>query len=124
MNLAADQAPSLRDEVLRRERGDRAGCREPQQQLDQPVAVVGTDEVLDLGKVQGKVMIAQAVPYAGPRQRDLMMSLRQFLRVVGAVDQRIMPGLAQTSLEQVQDNLRILRIVLIPGVVHRLASAG
>jgi hypothetical protein len=112
------------DEVLRREGRDRAGCREPQQQLDQPVAVIGADEVLDLRKVQGKVVIAQPVSYPGPGQRDLMMSLRQLLRVVDAADQRIMPNLAQTSLEQVQDDLRILRIVFVPGVVHRLASAG
>lgn len=86
--------------------------------------MVGTDEVLDLGRVQGKVVIAEAVPHSGPRQRDLMMGLRQLLRVVGAAHQRIIPGLTQTSLEQVQDNLRILRIVFILGVVHRLASAG
>ena len=70
------------------------------------------------------LVIAQAVPHSSPRHRHLMMSLRQLLRVVGASDQRIMPGLAQTSLEHVQDNLRILRVVLVPGVVHRLASAG
>ncbi len=75
---------------------------------------VGTDEVLDLRKVPGKVVIAQAVPYSGPRQRHLMMSLRQLLRIVGAADQRIMPSLGQPSLQHVQDNLRILRIVLVP----------
>ena len=68
--------------------------------------------MLDLRKVQGKVVIAQAVPYSGPRQRHLMMSLRQLLRVVGAAD--IMPSLGQPSLQHVQDNLRILRIVLVP----------
>lgn len=53
-----------------------------------------------------------------------MVGLGQFLCVVGAVQQRVVPGLAQAGLEQMQDPLRILGIVLVPRVVHRLASAS
>src|ERR1700730_18360188 len=35
-----------------------------------------------------------------------------------------MPRLVQTGFEEMQNYLRVLRIVLIPGVVHCLAGAG
>lgn len=41
-----------------------------------------------------------------------------FLRIMSAADQRIVPGLSQSGLEQVQDHLRVLGIVLVPGVVQ------
>src|SRR5438309_1765996 len=69
-------------------------------------------------------MIAQAVPYAGSRQRNLVVSLGQFLCIMSAADQRIVPGLSQAGLEQVQDHLRVLGIVLAPGVVHRLPHSS
>jgi hypothetical protein len=122
--FAADQIPALRNEVLAAQRGNHARSWEAQKQIDQPVAAIRADETFDLGKVQLKVMIAQAVPDAGPRQRDLVVGLGQFLRVIGAVDHRIVPDLAQPGLEQVQNDLRILGIVLVPRVVHRLAGAG
>ena len=52
------------------------------------------------------------------------MGLRKFLDVVDAVHQRVVPGLRQTGLQQVQDHLGVFRIVLVPGVVHGLARAG
>jgi hypothetical protein len=35
-----------------------------------------------------------------------------------------MPSLGRSGLEQVQDDLRILGVVLVPGVVHRFPRAG
>src|SRR5260370_39325717 len=58
----------------------------------------------------------------GPGQGNVMMGLRQLLGVVDAVHQRVMPGLAEAGLQQMQDYLSIFGIVLIPGVVHRLAG--
>lgn len=86
--------------------------------------MVGTDEVFDLGAVQWKVVIVRAVPHADPRQRDLLVSLTQFLRVVGAARRRLMPALAQPGLEQVQDHQRVLGVVFVPRVVHCLSGAG
>jgi len=40
------------------------------------------------------------------------------------VHERIVVALGHTGPEQVQQGLRILRIVLVPGVVHRFASTS
>ena len=93
------------------------------EELHQPVNVAGADKAFNLREVQGEIMIAQPMPNAGPGQCDLVMRLEQFLGVVDAAEQRLAPGLAQTGLEQVQDYLRIARVVLVPRVVHCLARA-
>lgn len=96
-----------------------------QQQLDEPIDVVGTDEVFSLrGSTTESSDSCRLCPHADPRQRDLMVSLGQFLRVVDAPQQRVVPDLAQPRLEQVQDHLRVLGVFLVPGVVRCLAGAG
>jgi hypothetical protein len=85
--------------------------------------MAGADKALDFREVQSKVMVAQPMPNTGSSQRDLVMRLGQLLGVVGPAHQWINPGLTQTRLEQMQDHLRIARIVFILRVVHRLARA-
>jgi hypothetical protein len=50
--------------------------------------------------------------------------LRQFLNVVDAGADRIEIGLRRSDLEHVQDNLRILGIVLVPAVVQSFPRTG
>ena len=58
----------------------------------------------------------------GPRHR--IMGLGQFLNVVRPGDHRVLEDLHRADLQHVQDDLRILRIILVPAVVQRLACAG
>ena len=52
------------------------------------------------------------------------MGLRQFLDVVRALNQRVVVELIRPDGEHVQDDLRVLRIVLVPSVVQRLPRPG
>jgi len=65
------------------------------------------------------------VPDSHACQGYLEMCLGKFLNVVDAVDGWVVSGLGQSGLQQqMQDHLSVLRVVLIPRVVHGLASAG
>lgn len=61
--------------------------------------------------------------HPGLFQRDLGIGQRQLLEIMRVVHERIIVALGHAGSDQVQQDLRILRIVLIPGVVHRFASA-
>ena len=52
------------------------------------------------------------------------MGLGQFLDVGDVGNQRIVIELDRADLEHMQDDLRILGIVLVPAVMQRLAGAG
>ena len=52
------------------------------------------------------------------------MGLSEFLKIVHAVDQRIVISLNDTSFEQMEQDLCVLGVVLIPGVVERIARPG
>jgi hypothetical protein len=51
-------------------------------------------------------------------------SLRQLLDVGGPDDQRVVEELYGADLQHVQNDLRILRVVLVPAVVQSLACPG
>jgi hypothetical protein len=56
----------------------------------------------------------------GHRFRNHLVRLRQLLDIVDTGEEAIGVGLRGADLEHVQDDLRVLRIVLIPAVVQRL----
>ena len=56
--------------------------------------------------------------------RHLVIRLGQFLQVVVTRDHRVDVALHASLLEHLEDDGRILRIVLVPGVEHCLSIAG
>jgi hypothetical protein len=52
------------------------------------------------------------------------MPLRELLQVIHRMDQRIMIALGDLGLQQMQQDLRILGVVLIPGVIEGIACPG
>ena len=70
--------------------------------------------------IQWQVVSQQAMPELGLRLRDHLVRLRQLLDVVDAGEEGISVGLRGADLEHMQDDLRVLRIVLVPSVVQRL----
>ena len=68
-------------------------------------------------------MIEQAVGEPFARQHNLMVGLGELLEVVVAGQQRIVVVLHQTMLEQLQDDARVFRVVLVPGVEQRIPIA-
>src|SRR5215207_11135306 len=68
-------------------------------------------------------MVHQAVLDARLSERHLMMRLRQLLQVVRLFDDGVVEALRVTVAQQVEDDLRVLRVVLVPGVMQRLAGA-
>ena len=68
-------------------------------------------------------MRQQPMPEFGLGFRDDLVGLRQLLDVVNAGPERVAVGLRSADPEHVQDDLGILRIVLVPAVVQRLSGA-
>jgi hypothetical protein len=64
------------------------------------------------------------MPQFGLGARDHLVGLRQLLNVAGAGHQRVMKDLNRADLQHAQNDLRILRIVLVPAVVQRLPRPG
>jgi hypothetical protein len=62
------------------------------------------------------------VPQLGLGTGDHLVGLRQFLDVAGAGHQRVVKDLDSADLQHVQDDLRVLRVVLVPAVVKRLTG--
>lgn len=52
------------------------------------------------------------------------MGQRSLLQIMKLVDQRIMMMLSNASLEQMEQNLSVLRVILVPGIMHCFAGAG
>lgn len=75
-------------------------------------------------EVERKIVREQPVPELRLGLRDDLVRLRHFLNVVYAGADRIEIGLRRSDLEHVQDNLRILRIVLVPAVVQSFSRTG
>lgn len=69
-------------------------------------------------------MRRNAVPELGLRTRDDLMRLRQLLNVGDPDDQGIMKELHGAVLQHVQDDLGVLRVVLVPAVVQGLARSS
>ncbi len=66
----------------------------------------------------------EAVKHLGFGLRDRLVGLREFLDVVDAGRQGIVVALDGTDAQHVQDDLRVLRVVLVPAVVEGLARTG
>jgi hypothetical protein len=53
-----------------------------------------------------------------------VVRLRQLLEIVSPFDDRIEEALGRSGAQQVEDDLSVFRVVLIPGVMQRLARPG
>jgi len=79
---------------------------------------------LDLGKVERQVVSQKPMLGTGLLQRDLSIGQRKLLKVMDLVRKRIMVVLGYAGFEQMKQDLGILRIVLVPGVMHRFPSTS
>ena len=52
------------------------------------------------------------------------MGLREFLQVIDARGERVHIALRRTDPQHVEDDLRVLGVVLVPAIVQRLACSG
>lgn len=77
-----------------------------------------------LGEVERQVMRQDTVPELCLRTRDDLVRLRQLLDVGNPDDQRIVNELHGTDLQHVQDDLGVLRIVLVPAIVQSFPRSG
>ena len=68
-------------------------------------------------------MSQHPVPKFGLRPRDDVVRLGQLLKVIRAAEQRVVVELLVPDLHHVQDDLRVLRVVLVPAVVQGLTGA-
>ncbi len=73
---------------------------------------------LDLREVKRQVVSQEPVLGAGLLKRYLGIGERQLLKVVDLVRKRIVVVLGHTRLEQMKQDLCVLGIVLVPGVMH------
>ena len=73
---------------------------------------------LDLRKVERQVMGQEPMLRPCLLERDLGIGERQLLKVMDLVRERIMVVLSHAGLEQMEQDLGVLRIVLVPGVMH------
>jgi hypothetical protein len=81
-------------------------------------------EAVCLGEVERQVMRQDAMPQFGLGACDHLVGLRQLLDVADARNEGIAENLNRADLQNVQDDLRILRIVLLPAVVQCLPCSG
>ena len=123
-DLAADRGHASLHEALPIQSRDAAGRREALEERQEPVGAAVAGEAVDLGEVQRQVVGQDAMPGLGLGFRDRLVGLRQLLQIVDPGCERIDIALGGTDPEHVQDDLRVLRVVLVPAVVQRLAGAG
>ena len=69
-------------------------------------------------------MVEQTVLHASLAQRNLEVGLRQLLQIVGLLDDWIVEVLGVPITQQMEDDLRVFRVVLVPGVVQCLTRSG
>ena len=55
---------------------------------------------------------------------DRLVGLREFLQVIDARGERVDVALRRTDPQHVEDDLRVLGVVLVPAIVQRLACSG
>ena len=79
--------------------------------------------VRELRKIERQVVGEDPMPELGLGAGDDLVGLRKLLDVVHAGEQRIVEDLDGADLEHVQEHLRVLRVVLVPAIVKRLAGA-
>ncbi len=81
-------------------------------------------EAFGLRKIQRQIMGQDAIPQLGLRARDDVVRFGQFLKIIRTAQHWVMVKLLVPDLHHMQDDLRILWVVLIPAFVQRLARAG
>jgi hypothetical protein len=59
-----------------------------------------------------------------PEQGDALISVGHLLEVVVVADERVVVNLGGAGLQEVEDDLAVFRVVLVPGVIASLAGAG
>jgi hypothetical protein len=57
-------------------------------------------------------------------QRHLLIRVRHLLQIMMPGHQRVEKPLRRSGLQQMQNDLRVLGIILVPRVVQRIAGAG
>ena len=74
-------------------------------------------EAFDLREVKRQVVGLESVQDACLRLRDHLMGLRQLRYIVKPFGERVLVVLGQADPQHVQDDLRILGVILVPTVV-------
>lgn len=122
-NLAANERPGSCRECPSVERGDAGRSGEPLDEREEPVGSAVACEAGDLGEVQRQVVGQDPVPGLRLHPGDRLVSLRELLQVIDARGERIDVALRRTDPQHVQDDLRVLGVVLVPAIVQRLARS-
>jgi hypothetical protein len=122
-DLLANYVPGRIDEIILRQGPDVCRRRKLLEESQEPVAAGVASEARDLRKVEWQVMRQEPMPELSLRLRDHLVCLRQLLDVVDARNERINVGLRGADPQHVQDDLCILRIVLVPAVVQSLTRS-
>jgi hypothetical protein len=91
---------------------DGGGARRQAQHAREPLGARAVQIPLGLGRIERQVMRHDRVLQAHFAERHLLIGIRHLLQVVVTRDQRIDKPLRRARLQQVQDDLRILRSFL------------
>lgn len=94
------------------------------QERKEPVGPGASMRPFGLREVERQVVRQDAVPELGLGPRDDLVCLRQLLDVSNASHKRIVEKLRRSDLQYVQDDLGILRVVLVKTVVQGLLRPG
>ena len=107
-------------EKLRNERRQRESVR----QAHQPLRTGRVIMPFNLREIERQVMCEKTMLGACLLGRDLRIAQRELLEIVDVVYERIMIMLRHPGPKQMEQDLGVLRIVLVPGVVHGFACTG
>ncbi len=119
-DLLADDIPGRVDEGVFVVHSDTRRCRECLKEGQEPVAARVASEPGCFGKVERQIVRQQSMPEFRLGLRNDLVRLRQFLDIVDARADRIEVGLRRADPEHVEDDLGVLRIVLVPAVMQSL----
>lgn len=120
IDFAAYHSPRLLLKRVWRIARDSGGGRKPMQQLRKPLRPGVGVVAFGLREIQREVMGHDAMLDLHLPKGDLVMSLDEFLQIVHGVHERIVIPLGHTGFEQMEQDLRVFGIVLVPGVVERI----
>ena len=101
-----------------------AGTGREEQQFGEPLGPRAVQIALRFGKVQRQMVRHEAVLEPHLPQGDLLVGIGHLLQVLMPGHERIEIPLRRPVLQQMQNDLRVLRIVLVPRVVQGLSRAG
>ncbi len=121
IHFAAHHRPRLVRKGVWRIARDGGGTGKPVQQMGKPLGAGIRVIPFGLREIQREVMGHDAMLNLDLPQRDLIVGLSELLEIVHTVDQRIVISLNDAGFEQMEQDLCVLRIILIPRVVERIA---